>query len=46
MDRILSDLTYNSLLVYLDDILVFGATFDETLERMSQLLTRIRSAYL
>ena len=46
MDKLLSDLRYISLLVYLDDILVFGSTFEETLSRLGELLRRLRNANL
>ncbi|KAK3750830.1 hypothetical protein QZH41_007147 [Actinostola sp. cb2023] len=34
MDKAFGDLNFQSLLVYLDDILVFGSTFEETLSRL------------
>ena len=46
MDKILSDLRYVSLLVYLDDILLFGSNFEETLSRLEVLLNRMRQANL
>ena len=39
MDKAFGDKNFQSLIVYLDDILVFGKTFDETLERLGMVLT-------
>ena len=41
MDGIFGDANYQSLLLYLDDILVFGKTFDETLERLADVFRRL-----
>ena len=43
MDRIFGDQNFQTLLIYLDDILVFGETFEETLQRLDMVLTRLRS---
>lgn len=41
MDRVFGDENFQSLLIYLDDILIFGSTFEETLERLDMVLTRL-----
>ncbi|KXJ15652.1 Retrovirus-related Pol polyprotein from transposon 297 [Exaiptasia diaphana] len=41
MDKALGDLNFHTLLVYLDDILVFGSTFEETLTRLETVLSRL-----
>lgn len=41
MDKALGDLNFQTLLVYLDDILVFGSTFQETLSRLETVLSRL-----
>jgi hypothetical protein len=46
MDLVLSGMTWNGCLVYLDDIVVHGNTFDEHLERLAAVLRRIAEANL
>ena len=46
MDSMLADLMYVSLLIYLDDILIYGSSFEQTLERLAQYLERLRKANL
>ncbi len=46
MEVILHKLVNRGCLVYLDDILVFGATFDEHLENLTQVFSRLRDAGL
>ena len=41
MERCLGDLNLRTCLVYLDDIAVFGKSFDETLERLEAVLKRL-----
>ena len=41
MDKAWRDLNFQFLLVYLDDILVFGSTFEETLFRLETVLSRL-----
>ena len=41
MDKAFGDKNFQSLIVYLDDILVFGRTFEETLERLQLVLDRL-----
>ncbi|KAK3741779.1 hypothetical protein QZH41_001547 [Actinostola sp. cb2023] len=41
MDKAFGDLNFQSLLVYLDDLLVFGSTFEETLSRLEMVLSRL-----
>ena len=41
MERCLGDLNLRTCLVYLDDIVVFGKSFDETLERLEAVLKRL-----
>ena len=45
MDLILNGLHWTHCLVYLDDIIVFGYTFDEHLERIREVLLRLRDAW-
>lgn len=42
MQRCLNKIIFQILLVYLDDIIVFLETFDEHLERLERVLTRLR----
>ena len=42
MEMVLSGLQWQICLVYLDDIIIFGRTIDEELERLQQVLERIR----
>ena len=46
MDFVLHILSYLTCLVYLDDIIVFGRTFDEQLERLDEIFSRLRQANL
>ena len=46
MELVLLGLTYDKVLVYLDDIIVFGRNFPEHLENLRQVFQRIRSANL
>jgi len=46
MDVVLCGLSYQACLVYLDDIIVFGQTFDEQLERLGKVFSRLRAANL
>ena len=46
MEIVLSGLTYDIVLVYLDDIIVFGRSFSEHLERLQSVLKRIQDANL
>ena len=46
MEKVLEGLQWQSALVYLDDILVYGNTFQEELERLVEVLTRLRRANL
>ncbi|KAK4325485.1 hypothetical protein Pmani_003936 [Petrolisthes manimaculis] len=46
MDRVLEGLHWQTALIYLDDVIVFGQTFDKELKRLSELLNRIRAAHL
>ena len=41
MDKVFGDQNYQTLLIYLDDILVFGATVQETLERLDMVFSRL-----
>lgn len=44
MDILLSGLQWNECLVYLDDILIFSATFEQMLERLENILSRLNTA--
>ena len=46
MDKAFGDLNFQILLVYLDDILVFGSTFEETLSRLETVLSRLSTLNL
>lgn len=46
MDTVLSGLKWKTCLVYLDDVIVFSATFEEHLKRLLSVLQAIRSAGL
>ena len=41
MDKAFGDVNFQSLLVYIDDILVFGRSFEETLSRLEMVLSRL-----
>jgi transposase InsO family protein len=44
IDEVLAGLKWTTCLVYLDDIIVFGRTFEEHLQRLREVLLRIREA--
>ena len=46
MDKGFGDQNFRTILTYLDDILVFGKDFDETLQRLDMVLNRLRSMNL
>jgi hypothetical protein len=46
MDLVLSGLTYEMCMVYIDDIVVFSHDFDSHLQRLEQVLQRIQTAGL
>ena len=46
MEVVLSGLHWKSLLVYLDDVIVFGTSFHEEIERLRDVFRRMRSAGL
>ena len=46
MEAVLSGMHWCSILVYLDDVIVFGKTFDEKLSRLTEVLSRMRGADL
>ena len=46
MDRVIQGLEYISALAYLDDVIVFGTTIDQTMDRMVEVLERLRTANL
>jgi hypothetical protein len=46
METVLRGLQWNECLVYLDDIIVFGATFEQTLERLMHVFDRLHQAGL
>ena len=46
MDKLLGDLNFQSVPVYMDDIIVFDATVEETLKRLEVLLQRLKIANL
>ncbi|ROT85243.1 hypothetical protein C7M84_019236 [Penaeus vannamei] len=46
MEQVLEGLQWNVALVYLDDVLVFGNTFEEELEYLTEVLCRFKAATL
>ena len=46
MDYVLAGLRWETLLVYLDDVIVFGRTVKESIDRLREVLTRFRNAGL
>ena len=46
MESVLAGMHWRSLLVYLDDVIVFGKTFDEELRRLEDVFRRMKSANL
>ncbi len=43
-DFVLAGLRWDTLLVYLDDVIVFGRTVSENIERLKEVLARFRNA--
>jgi hypothetical protein len=46
MESILRGLTYDACLVYLDDVIVVGGTFQEQLDKLRNVLQTLRDAHL
>jgi transposase InsO family protein len=46
MERVLRGLQWERCLLYLDDVLVFGATFEETISNLDKVLARLQSSNL
>ena len=46
MERVLTGLHWEICLIYIDDIIVFSKTFDEHVDRLTQVLQRLRAANL
>ena len=46
MERVLAGLQWKSLLLYLDDVIIFGSTFRQHQQRLEELLKRFRAAKL
>ena len=46
MDKAFGDLNFQFLLVYLDDIMVFGSRFEETLFKLETVLSRLSTLNL
>ena len=46
MDRVLRGLTWNQCLVYIDDVLIFSATFEQHLKDIDEVLARFSCADL
>ena len=46
MERVLNGLQWRTALVYLDDVIVYGGTFEEELERLEEVFQRLRMARL
>ena len=46
MELILAGLRFKTCLIYLDDIIVYGKTFEEELKRLEEVFVRLRSSSL
>ncbi|KAL6421071.1 hypothetical protein ACFW04_013595 [Cataglyphis niger] len=46
MERVLKELLFNISLVYLDDVIIFGESFEDMLSRLRQVFSRLRSVNL
>ena len=46
MDRVIQGLEYTTALAYLDDVIVFGRTIDQTIDRLIVVMDRLRAANL
>ena len=46
MELVLTGLQWEICLIYLDDIIVYGSTVDQMIERLEKVLIRIRGAGL
>jgi hypothetical protein len=46
MDKVIEGLQFESALAYLDDVIVYGSSINETMDRMSVVLDRLRAANL
>ena len=46
MDLVLNGLTWTTCLVYIDDVIVYGRDFDETLERFEVVLKRFKKGWI
>jgi len=46
MESVLRGLTYKACLVYLDDVIVIGRTFQEQLDNLQKVFQRLREAHL
>lgn len=46
MDKVIGDMYWDGVCVYLDDVLIYGETFGEVLTKLREVLTRLRAAGL
>ena len=46
MELVLAGLCWETCLIYLDDVIVYGRNWDEHLQRLRQVLTRLQEAHL
>lgn len=46
MDKLVGDMFWDGVCVYLDDVLIHGETFDETFTKLREVLRRLREANL
>jgi len=46
MDLVMCGLSYDSVLIYLDDLIIMDSTFEQLVEMFTQVLKRLRAAKL
>jgi hypothetical protein len=46
MDCLMANLQYETMIVYLDDLIIFGRNYDEHFKRLTEVLRRLKNANL
>lgn len=46
MDCLMAGLQYETIITYIDDLIIFGSTFEEHLHRLEEVLLRLQQANL